>query len=169
MTKSLPAIAMVAAVMGIIALASPVPAQAECIIIGCQTECWPIPGGRRCHRWCQRRCYQPTPQYVPPPTYHAPEYVEQPRQYARHPLPAEDMAVLLGILFLFLLPFLAAFEGSGKVNEVNKATDAALRGAGDARQLTHRGAATAEEIDRYIDAALKEAYERGRAGEDQHG
>ena len=51
--------------------ATPATAQ-HCVIIACHDECWRIPGGRRCHRHCQRRCWHPAPRYVQP------QYVQPP-------------------------------------------------------------------------------------------
>jgi hypothetical protein len=171
MSKTLPLILTVPviAMVGIMITTLPMPAQAECVTVGCQTHCWPIPGGRRCQWWCQRRCYHPAPEYVPPPTYYPPEYVEPIRHYAPGPSPDGGLVALGVLLVIVLVIVAAASEGSDKVDEVHKATDKALASGDDARSLAQRGSAAAKDIDRYIDQALKDAYARGRRGEDDHG
>jgi hypothetical protein len=175
MTKVLPAriATMVSAILLVTFIPMPTATAQHCLVIGCWHECHPIPGGRRCREVCRRRCWHPPPQYDPPyvpePEYEPPAYEEPVRHYAPAPSPDGGLIALGVLLVIILVIVAAASEGSDKVDEVHKATDKALASTDDAKSLAHRASATAKDIDRYIDQALKDAYARGRRGEDHHG
>lgn len=148
----------------------PAAAAQHCEVVGCWTECHRVPGGRWCQRRCTRRCWRPAPRYEPPP-YVSPPYVAPVHQW--NPMPQFqtvqlrlDPAVLLALggagIVILLLVIAAATSERVAVNRVHRLTDAANQEAADAEALREKATVTADDIDRYIDQRLKDAYDRGR-------
>ena len=137
-------------------LFSPAPASAqECQLTNCSTECWAIPGGRRCARHCTRRCWRPAPRYEP--QYVAPQYVPGPR-YA-DPIPIEPIIIGIGVLAVLAALFLGAFTTASTGNEIAEIEQSTA----SMRSLAHDAEDTAHAIDTHIEEQARASFQRGRA------
>jgi len=156
-------LAMVFAIVTVVVntLAVPTASAQYCEIVGCWTECRPEPGGRHCRRFCQRRCWRPAQRYGPEPDYR-PRYVPAAttRSYRFNPTPV--LLALGALAIITVVAVAASISERAAMNEVHRQTDEAEYHAAQAAALTDRATATADEIDRYIDAELKDAYAHGR-------
>jgi len=156
-------LAMVFAIGSVVVntLAVPSAVAQHCEIVGCWTECRPVPGGRYCRRFCQRRCWRPAQRYGPEPDY-GPRYVPAVTARSYGFDPTGLFLVIAGAAFIGLILTTVFMTERSAINEVHRQTDEAEYHAAQAAALTDRATATADEIDRYIDAELKDAYARGR-------
>lgn len=97
------------------------PAHAGCEVVGCYTaECWAIPGGRRCRRVCQRRCWNDAPRYYAPPPqprYYAPTHQAVPQFNGIDIDPAGLAAA--AVLAIVIIAIIAAI-GASSDNSLNR-------------------------------------------------
>jgi hypothetical protein len=147
-------IAMALAMIIVVAMPTS-PARADyCEIIGCWTECRPVPGGRYCRRLCQRRCWRPpAPRYIPPPApIHEPQHAAP--SYAPvsttglDPLPG--LLVLGGIGVIVALIIAALASAHSPTDDIHSATEETERETAATKALIAQLEAAARDADRHL-------------------
>lgn len=163
-------------ILGIVAMATGAaitvsPAHADCQIVNCHRECYPVAGGMRCQSRCQRRCWHAAPQYVPPPQYvpaPAPVYPITPNYDYSAPAHggSSEIAVLVMLILTGLL-IAGMTSSTSATTQVEAEIEAALQTNASVGALADEAAAKNAEIDAFIETTARARYERGRAAADE--
>lgn len=162
---------MMLAVTVLVTVADTATAERVCETVTCGVECYPVPGGRRCHNRCLQRCWNQAPRYqpryvTPEPGYVAPgpSYTPAATHYGADAFAAMSFLVVVAIvLFATIAGIAAAFEEPSIEDEIARFEQDALT----KHALAHEAERNASDIDAYVKDEEEDAHRRGRTAADK--